>query len=413
MQWKCDEKLAAEARRLFTENLKKALDHARPQRQELPEGTMKLLLVRPSLQRQSEFDAQTRPVEAWEVLLDAAGTLCCLGLESEVARQRSAARSLWSAIREWMETWDCRDLEEGVMELSWMEKPLRRLALADPGEERLAESVPLQERVVEILSRRDRLQLAMKACQALWDADVPLSEEAAEVVAVFDLKVREMGYLFLPFNERRRERLLWMAPEAQEDFWWWGRGIEYPREVLRSFLDVAQVLQEFPEAEDFLRELRDGIDASDALMRWAAHAPEDADLTLRGLLLAFPETPVHDAVSLAAASSGSRDVRAIFEDGDFGVYVDARRKRLHVFLKEIAEEDKALLEVLPTAYIRFFGQDLEMLPAHDRKGESAWFDLEDPAFLAPGATLFVQCGQRLRELKLDARLALPPKSDGR
>jgi hypothetical protein len=122
-------------------------------------------------------------------------------------------------------------------------------------------------------------------CRALWGQELPLSEKAADALAVFDLKVREYGYLLLPFNDRRMERLLWMAPETQKDFWWWERGIAIRATCCGPFSMQPKCYNDFPEAEKFLMDLRDGLESIDSWMQTAKSGVEEP-FVLQSLLTA-------------------------------------------------------------------------------------------------------------------------------
>lgn len=399
-----DEQLVGEARRILHESLDAALagvsasaPRAQKAKPNFPERFC-LILTMPVSDGRDSPPREDPDAEAvrW-ALLDAAGTLCCLGLQEEVEGLRGRAMPLWPVVRPWLQRQEWEELNEGAQELADLEMDLRRLALDEPGERDPGRVVPLQEQIVEILSRRDRLQLAMAGCRALWGEEMPLSETARFSVDSFDLQVRQMGYLLLSLNERRRERLLWMAPEMQREFWWWERGIEYPSGVLHSFFDVAQLLHDFPEAIEFLDDLRNGFEKIEEhvkIRKNMAGAPS----SLRKRLL---EHGREDAKPLRlAASTASPDIREIYGDEDFGIYVS--QNRLYVYLKNQVDD---FPEFLPTAYFRAAGSDLELFPVSDRKGDYAFFDLDSPAFSASRGTLYVHCGSgRLREILLDERL---------
>lgn len=407
MTWECDPELEREARRMFARAMEKVLSFPKAKSnahggRDGEELALRALLVMPRFEN-PDISMEPKMQDAWETLLQSAGTLCYLGFEEEIAQYRPRVQALWPAVEKWRLEDPLEYLEQGFFELVQLEPQLRRAALLDPEEDTQGEQLELQEHVVEIFAMRDDLQLSMKGCEALWGRELPLCAQAAENLAVFDQKVWAMSYLLLPFNERRRRRLFWVKPSMQADFWWWERGIAYPRNILQSLADAAQLLYDFPEAEEFLESLRKNLSVVSDWMRASSPHAQVADsfeeVTLRERLQTAGG--VGDGPIRLAASSVGGEGRMIHEDEDCGVYVASNQ--LHVFLKKEITPENNRFSFLPTAYIRLTGGG-EILPSSETPGINAAFSLDDPGFSASGGVLMVQCGEYQRELPLDSIL---------
>lgn len=179
-----------------------------------------------------------------EALLDAAGTLCAVGLKDVARRELGDVGSLEANVVAFLASWRLDTVLDAATLLVARAPELAPLLPEDRDE--------LVAALVGALRARDRAELLLLGAETVLGGAVPLDAHQRSVLSAFAELVRPELWRLLPVNETRAAELEWMAPEVRPRFWWRQVGASLGTGALDSLVEAASVLASFPAARPYL-----------------------------------------------------------------------------------------------------------------------------------------------------------------
>lgn len=384
--WKPDEELLAASLAEMEErasDVRRALARTLPSAAELP----------------SEKEEEAVQVQM-AGLLEAVGTLVFLGL-GDTVRDR-LGNMVGSPAATMLAVAAVRRLIEASLTpvLSGLMTDVYHLFQAEDGEKEF-----LEERIVDAMTERDRVELALEGARLLCGRDLELDEDTLADLGSFDEVLRAELWRTLPLGDRRAARCAWVAPGYRKRLWWWSRGCDLPHTALQDMQTAARVIHLFPEARAELERMLQAEQDLDSLCgagedrgrrkvislrvyvlrKFRLETPTDVAGRQSSTLVAGPCLPY----SLAASTY---EEKPLFQTKELTVSTDG--ERLIVDIESPAEPAPDSPPVLET-------EGLAPLEATRAQEPARFvFSLSCPHFSSPEAWLVVKLATAERRIRL-------------
>ncbi len=341
----------------------------------------------------STMEQNPDAMEDWNLFLEVAGTLFYLDQSGWVRERVGACDSLQFLVENPLGFWNPDSLGD-LAELFDLELALTDAALipGDPEEQADSEGTgtkqELAERVIEVLRRRDRVQLQLAGARAISGRMQELSPEVVEIIEEFDEQLKNFLYLMIPVNHVRQHRVLWVRPETSTDFWWWEKGYTFPENALESFHTACEVMRVFPESRRLMELIEEQNRKLDE-WTWKLAATKAGETPETGMLrlLEALNTVVADAAddtpcALCLAAEPlytGYPWKSLREFEDFTLQGTPGFMRI-LLRSPIRYSPESTEEPKPVATIEFPGDSGVLLPCNQETGRSAEFDLSSDLF---------------------------------
>lgn len=213
-------------------------------------------------------------------LLEAVGTAVLLGC-GDVARDRLGDLVESPVVRTLVAAAVSRLIQECLTRvLSGLMNDMYDLDTAEEWEKPV-----IEERIVEALTERDRVELALEGSRLVCGREPELGDDALAALASFDEVLKAELWRTIPLGDRRAAQCAWAAPEFRERLWWWYLGCDLPHTALDDMQTAARVIHLFPEAREELERMLQAEKDLDNLLAADMKASRGKAISLREYLL--------------------------------------------------------------------------------------------------------------------------------